>query len=438
MQLSFIFPVHNEQECLEKQLDIFIKSISKKYKSFEIVLIENGSTDKSWQVIKKLKNKYSFVRALHLPNPSYGLAIRLGILNSLGKKIFILNVDYFDNIFIDQADKLLDNIDLVIGSKTLYGSLDQRSMLRRLGTYFFNVFLRLILNYPGTDTHGIKAFKRSKILIDLARTCRTQNELFDTELVLKLTKNGAIFVDLPQRVVELRKSRYFGFRRFFSSGADFISIVKTKYFSRKVFISTLVDADDYGFSKLVNQEILRGVDHQLIDIVSIMANLVDKKDLLMLKKRQSEVLFSLHFNVLRGKPITDKKIVPSLVDKTGNFYSLPFFLIRLFFGLISLAELKTEFLAQYKKLSDSGLIMRYLSSEQHLHIFSPISQLLEGAIVQTSIKKIRSKASSYNSLDGKFIRKTVLFLVDKLLGFRFGNFHNFKSRYDAYIVHPGA
>ncbi len=438
MNFSFIFPVHNEEKHFEKQLNTFIKYISKKYKSFEIILVENGSTDKSWELIKKIKNKFSFIKALHLPNPSYGSAIRLGILNSTGKKIFVFNVDFFDFDFIEKANHLLNTLDLVIGSKTLYGSDDQRTASRKLATYFFNVFLRLFLNYPGTDTHGIKAFKNSKTLMNLAKTCRTQNELFDTELVLKLTKNGAIFVDLPIKVSELRKSRYFGMRRLSSTLADFISIVKTKYFSRKVFISNLVDADDYGISNKVNKSIINNIDHQLVDIVSIMANLVEKKDLSKLKKRQSKINCALHFNILRGKPLANKNKVSSLVDKNGNFYNLPIFIFRLFLGMISMDEIKNEFLAQYKKLTDSGIKPSYLNSEQHMHVLSPINKVLEKTVTVTKIKKIRSKASSYNSLNGKFFRKIVLIFIETILNLRYQKFQDFDKKYDAHIIHPGA
>jgi predicted glycoside hydrolase/deacetylase ChbG (UPF0249 family) len=439
MLYSFIFPVHNEADFLNDQLNIFIDFANKKYKNkFEIILIENGSNDESWLIAKKLEKKFPFIRIHHFPLPSYGAAIRWGIINALGKKIFVLNVDYFDFEFIQKANKLLNTIDVVIGSKTLTNSSDQRTVFRRTATYFFNVFLRLILNYPGTDTHGIKAFRKSKKLIEFSKACRTQNELFDTELILRLTKNGSIFVDLPQKIVELRKSRYFGMRRFWSTFSDLISIIKTKYFFKKVFFCSLVDADDFGFSKEVNQAIINEAKSKTIDVVSIVPNLAKKNDLNNLKKCSSSLIYSMHLNLLRGKPCAGVSEVKSLVNSDGIFCSLPVFIFRLNFGMLKLSEIEIEFKAQYAKLLELGVLPTYMSSEQHLHILSPINKILEKSINGTSINKIRSIASSFNSLDGKIFRKFCLISIKNICSFRFGNFVEFNKKYNAYIVHPGA
>lgn len=439
MTFSFIFPIHNEADFLNSQINSFIEVIEKKYKNkFEILLVENGSSDKSWLIAKKLEKKYSFIKTHHFPLPSYGAAIRWGIINASGKKIFVLNVDYFDFDFIEKANKLLNTIDIVIGSKTLTSSSDQRSFFRRTATYFFNVFLRLILNYPGTDTHGIKAFRKSKELIDFTRACRTQNELFDTELILRLTKNGAIFVDLPQEITELRKSRYVGMRRIKSTVSDFISIIKTKYFFKKVFFCSLTDADDFGFSKRVNQAIIDEVRLKSVDVVSIVPNLVKKVDVDNLKNSSSTLIYSMHFNLLRGRPCSQSKKIKSLVNFRGEFHTFPIFILKLNLGLIKLDEIETEFLAQYQRLLKLGVIPTHMSSEQHLHILSPINEILEESITKTSIKKIRSITSSFSSLDGKPLRKLCLIVFKKISNFRFKNFFEFSNKYEAYIVHPGA
>ncbi len=436
---SFIFPIHNEALFLENQLTKFFDFANKKYQNkFGVILVENGSSDNSWLIAKRLEKKYAFVKAHHFPSPSYGMAIRWGILNAVGKNVFVLNVDYFDFDFIEKANKLLKTIDVVIGSKTLTSSDDQRSFFRRMMTYFFNVFLRLVLNYPGTDTHGIKAFRKSENLVEIAKSCRTQNELFDTELILRLTKNGAIFVDLPQKIVELRKSRYFGTRRIKSTISDLISIIKTKYFFRSVFFCSLIDADDFGISSRVNQAILDEVNSMSLNVVSIMPNLVKQSDLEKLKLAQNPIDYSMHFNLLRGKPCTDVDKVKSLVDSSGKFYNLFFFMLRLNLGLIKIDDIKTEFLAQYNRLLKLGIRPIYLNSEQHLHIFSPINKLLEKEITKTSILRIRSISSSFHSLDGKFIRKFALLFLKNLCEFRYGRFNEFKKLYKAYVVHPGS
>jgi len=439
MKYSFIFPVHNEEEVLFSQIEKFVDGLTPNFKSsLEVLLIENGSTDKSWNLVKKLEKKFLFVKGFNLPSPSYGSAIKCGLINSRGQKIFLLNVDYFDFEFIYKAAFLLDTIDLVIGSKTLVQSDDQRSIYRRLTTYFFNSFLRLVLNYPGTDTHGIKAFRKSKKLINSAKICRTQNELFDTELVLRLTRSGAIFVDLPQQISEIRPSRYFGTRRIKSTINDFLCIIKSKYFFKKNIYFSLIDADDFGFSDQVNQAILKKVKSRTIDIVSIMPNLVKKKDLSLLKNKSFQVKYGMHFNLLRGQPVSKINKIPSLVNSQGLFYAFPFFMMRLLLGFIKLEEVKIEFYAQYQRLLDLGVKPTHLNSEQHLHIFSPLNQVLASEIKNTTLKKIRSVVSSFYSLDQRIFRKVALGFFNTICDLRFGKFNEFKKKYNAHIVHPGA
>ena len=72
MLLSFVFPVHNEGNIIIFQIEKFISSINQKYKkNFEIILIENGSVDNSWFLIKKLEKKYPFIKSYKLPYPTY-------------------------------------------------------------------------------------------------------------------------------------------------------------------------------------------------------------------------------------------------------------------------------------------------------------------------------------------------------------------------------
>jgi glycosyltransferase involved in cell wall biosynthesis len=441
---SFIFPVHNESEVLVTQLTAFLKEVFANLgfsNDFEVILVENGSSDVSPFLTTKLAQKYSFIKSIHLDIPSYGNAIKQGILAAQGDKVFVLNVDYFDIDFIYKASKLLDYLDIVIGSKTLSKSQDQRGLFRRLSTYFFNVFLRLVLNYPGTDTHGIKAFRNSKLLTETIKRCRTRNELFDTELVLRMTHQGAIFVDLPQQVVELRPTRYLGFRRLRSTIIDLGLALVSKYMTndanqRVVDNNVVVDADDYGISVQVNQAILNEVEKGKVVVVSIMPNLVTPQAAKKLKQYRS-ISYSMHFNLLRGKPCSPITLVPSLVNRDGMLYPLPIFFLRLLVGLIKPEEIKIEFFAQYNRLQSLGINPQYINSEQHLHVFSPLNKIIESEMHKTTIRKVRSYESSRSYLSKKPFRWLIFTSLYLLCNLRFGSHGEFKANYQAKIIHPG-
>ena len=88
---SIIVPVHNEYECLEELIIQFWKNLGKlNYKIGEIHLMENGSSDDTFQVCKNLEKRFpGLVFAHEIPIPSYGEAIKQGKI-----KYTFANVDY--------------------------------------------------------------------------------------------------------------------------------------------------------------------------------------------------------------------------------------------------------------------------------------------------------------------------------------------------------
>lgn len=433
---SIIFPVHNESKILEDQISSFIDRVPGTSQVFEIILVENGSTDNSWKIISKLKKKYSFIKGLRLKKASYGQAIKKGILNSSGKYIFIFNVDFYDLRFYRKALRLLKKVDIVIGSKTLPASKDQRSLHRKLTTYFFNVFLRLFLNYPGTDTHGIKALNKTSKLIQIINACRTKNELFDTELIIRANRLGSTMVELPIAVREIRPSRYSNFRRIKSTIADLAVAAWSKYVDNMPENLPII-ADDYGLSPEVNKVIRNSIRDGKVQAVSILPNMVPEKELLLLKKYANKIKFSIHINLIEGKPVSNPGDVKSLVDKNGNLYSLYKFLARLLMGRVDIKEIKTEILAQFDRLEKLGIKFDQLDSHQHTHAFPPIDRVVSKIAQSKQISNIRSLGSIKRRLRPWPIKYVVLNLYVLLLRFRYGQYIRNNQIADEVIIHPG-
>lgn len=231
-KFSIIIPVYNEERFLKKSIDSLVEEINRdKFLSFfkyEILLIDNGSSDDSLKTCEDLGRKYDFFKVYHLHQTSYGQAIKKGILEAKHFSLVIFNVDYWDIDFLKIALSLIDKCDIVIGSKTLVSSGDQRPWHRRQITYFFNAFLKIFLNFPGSDTHGIKVMKRKKV-IPLTSHIYSQNELFDTELILKASKQNFVLTELPVDVKEVRPSRYNNSKRIYNTLKDLFIIFKFKY-----------------------------------------------------------------------------------------------------------------------------------------------------------------------------------------------------------------
>jgi glycosyltransferase involved in cell wall biosynthesis len=176
---------------------------------FEIVVVENGSSDDTAEVAKALTQDIPELRVLSLGAPDYGKALRMGFLAAEGEIAAFFDVDYFDLGFLDRAVALIEvpgGPAVVVGSKRGEGALDTRPWPRRMVTLVFSTILRVGFGLSVSDTHGMKVLRRQP-LIPLAERCRFGTDLFDTELILRAERAGLKSDEVPVIVQELRPSR---------------------------------------------------------------------------------------------------------------------------------------------------------------------------------------------------------------------------------------
>lgn len=436
---SFIFPVHNEAAYLKPRLRL-LQSILRKEKctNFEILMVENGSTDKTWDILQKLRRTYNSLRILRISQASYGQAIKHGILSARGKYIFILNIDLFDTQFISHARKLLKKYSVVVGSKTLAESSDTRSWFRRLGTGWLNRILKGVWQYPGTDTHGLKAFRNTPKLIATAHACSAKHEFFDTQLLVLLSRQKEHIQEIPLRVKEIRPSRYTNWLRLKRSAIDVYRLLTFSLANAHATVKQSkkwpIIADDYGLSSLVNAAILDQVVAGHIDGVSVLANSVSATDIAPLQKfnKSHKLQLGLHFNLNRGKPVAPLVQVRSLVDTRGRFFPLPLFLWKLLLGYIDLSEVETELIAQHHQLKKFRLQINYVDSEQHVHTFGPIQEILLRFATQNQLK-IRSSTSTQVYLRPRLPKYIIFCLLQRLFALT-----RSQNSYNVRITHPGS
>ncbi|MEC9396159.1 MAG: glycosyltransferase, partial [Myxococcota bacterium] len=157
------------------------------------------------ELARSLKEQYPQLRLLHSEEPNYGLAMRRGILAARGKYVICDEIDLCDTDFYVRAlEKLADEgFDMVVGSKALDSSYDKRPKFRKLATYVLNSMLRIFLDFHGTDTHGLKAFNRERLLAVVNR-CLVDKDLFASEFVIRAERMDYRVVEIPVEVIEKR------------------------------------------------------------------------------------------------------------------------------------------------------------------------------------------------------------------------------------------
>jgi glycosyltransferase involved in cell wall biosynthesis len=207
--LSVVMPAHNEAGYLESAVTDVDEGVRARGHELEILVVENGSTDDTLAIARRLADELPGVRVFTRAGADYGAALRDGILAARGELIVTFDVDYYDLGFVEDALKLLSDAPapaIVVGSKRAPGARDVRPWPRRLVTTVFSLLLRAVFSLSVSDTHGMKAMRRVDVEPLLER-CRFRTDLFDTELVIRTQRAGLPIAELPVNAQERRPSR---------------------------------------------------------------------------------------------------------------------------------------------------------------------------------------------------------------------------------------
>jgi glycosyltransferase involved in cell wall biosynthesis len=205
-EFSIVIPVYNEEKLAPSAAAELCRALDGLGWNYELLLCENGSKDSTAKLVDDLAKESPRIRALHENEPNYGRALKHGILESRGKYVICDEIDLCDVDFYQRAIPLLKSgeAELVVGSKVLAGAKDERPFIRHAGTLVINGLLRVALNFRGTDTHGLKAFRRDALL-DVAKECVVEKDLFASEFVIRAGRRHKKVVEIPIVVVEKRR-----------------------------------------------------------------------------------------------------------------------------------------------------------------------------------------------------------------------------------------
>ena len=213
-RVSIVIPIYNEEAILHAAVVDLVDRLQGLDWPYELILAENGSRDRTVEIARQLEDRFEQVRTFSYGEPNYGAALKRGILEARGEFVICDEIDLCDIDFYERAMAILETneADLVVGSKAMAGASDERPFLRRMGTQVINGMLRVSLGFKGTDTHGLKAFRRAP-LIEVARACLVDKDLFASEFVIRAERGGVRIREIPVRVLEKRQPSIHLFRR---------------------------------------------------------------------------------------------------------------------------------------------------------------------------------------------------------------------------------
>lgn len=212
--LSIVIPVYNEASIVASAAEELSRGLDARGWDYEIVFAENGSKDSTPQILEALSARSPRIRWFHSDRPNYGVALKRGILEARGELVVCDEIDLCDLTFYDLALPILERreADMVVGSKAAKGATDERPLIRRAATRVHNKLLKLTLGFKGTDTHGLKAFRRERLL-PVIHKCVVDMDVFASEFVIRAWREGLRVMEIPVQLHEKRNPSIHLFRR---------------------------------------------------------------------------------------------------------------------------------------------------------------------------------------------------------------------------------
>lgn len=226
--ISLVIPLFNEEESLTELTNAIKNSLSPKY-SFEIIFVDDGSTDSSWEIINKLATEFEFVNGISFrTNQGKSAALQIGFEKASGRFVVTMDADLQDdpNEVPAMIEKLEAGFDLVSGwKKKRYDPIS-----KTIPSKFFNYVTRIS---SGINLHdfncGLKAYKN-----EVVKSIYLYGELHRYVPVLAKREG---YGKITEQVVQHHARKYgatkFGLSRFINGFLDLITILFVQRYLQK-------------------------------------------------------------------------------------------------------------------------------------------------------------------------------------------------------------
>lgn len=202
IKLSVVIPCYNEKDRLKNGITHFLDYLNKQKYAWELILVNDGSTDDTLQQMKRESKRNKNVKVVsYIKNKGKGYAICQGIKKAQGDIVIFSDIDHSVPIStIDSFFKYFEKgYDAVIGSRRVEGSKftkHQHFLRENLGRGF-TLLVRILIDWPIKDaTCGFKAFK-NRAAKKLFSKISIYGWAFDAELLFLCKKYGYKYVQAP-------------------------------------------------------------------------------------------------------------------------------------------------------------------------------------------------------------------------------------------------
>ncbi len=231
LQISVVIPLLNEEESLPELIEWIVRVMKEHKYTYEIILIDDGSTDNSWTVIENLKQEYNNIKAIKfLHNYGKAAALQVGFSEAQGQVVITMDADLQDNPEeIPDLYRMIveEKYDLVSGWKKIR---HDPFFSKRLPSKLYNWTVKIISGIKLHDMNcGLKAYRQQVV--------KSIEVYGDMHRYIPVLAKWAGFKKIGEKIVKHQERKYgkskFGFERFIRGPLDLLSVSFITRFGRR-------------------------------------------------------------------------------------------------------------------------------------------------------------------------------------------------------------
>ena len=221
-ELSIIIPCYNGESTILSVTKEIIKNISSLNNSFEIIIVDDASTDNTLNILKEMKHDLGIIYHTYAQNMGKGYAVRKGIENSTGK--FVLFTDADSDISpnsIYKFIKSLEDYDVAIASKIHADSIIDCTNSRKFLSNLFGLLARFLTNLKIKDSQVGFKIGNGDYMRKIFAIMTIDRYAFDVEFLVIAQLLGLKIIELP---IEMSLKRHFHLKDSFQMLIDLVKI----------------------------------------------------------------------------------------------------------------------------------------------------------------------------------------------------------------------
>lgn len=217
--LSVFFPAYNEEKNIKSTTEDALKVLKNlKLDKYEVIIVDDGSKDKTGVIADELAKKYKEVRVIHQKNGGYGEALKTGFYNS--KYALITTIDSDGQFDFSEVTKLLKKLEeLDAGGVVGYRITRKDSFIRKLNGWGWTNLTNLLLGIGVKDVDCSFKLVKKEVIDKIPKLESTRGGMISPELWAKVKRAGYKIGEVPVRHYSRKEGE--------QTGANYLVILKS-------------------------------------------------------------------------------------------------------------------------------------------------------------------------------------------------------------------